>query len=259
MKIGTKSLLYGGHQFAIHPFVLAYSWYKLYGFKGEPNLWNWRLWIAFLVHDWGYWGKPNMDGPEDETHVELGAKIMSLFDSDCGKWEVKRDYIVLGPLIKKEGEGECGWRWRIRWSEPGIDGRYEWSCWNYDDNKQGRSDAMLDAARWTEKGSKPTKRLTWQKFCLYHSRFYAKQQGQQPSRLCYADKVAIYTLPKWTYLMLVRLTGEYKEYMIKIGDKYHGEGRNPTEDMDEWYDEMVKFLKKWVVCNCPDLLEEKAT
>ncbi|MCP5119864.1 MAG: hypothetical protein GY953_54390, partial [bacterium] len=35
-----------------------------------------RLWAAFFLHDIGYWGKPNMDGAEGETHVELGARIL---------------------------------------------------------------------------------------------------------------------------------------------------------------------------------------
>jgi hypothetical protein len=71
MKIGTKSLLFGAHQFLIHPIFVFIAWWKLYGFPSSP-----KLWIAFIVHDWGYWGKENMDGPEGETHVELGAKIM---------------------------------------------------------------------------------------------------------------------------------------------------------------------------------------
>lgn len=76
MRIGTKSILFGAHQFLIHPWFVAWAWWKLYGFPFDP-----RLWVAFFVHDLGYWGKPNMDGPEGETHVELGAKIMHfLFD-----------------------------------------------------------------------------------------------------------------------------------------------------------------------------------
>ncbi len=71
MKIGTKSILFGVHCFVTHPFFTAYSWYKLYGFPYDP-----RLWVAFFVHDLGYWGKPNMDGSEGEKHVELGAAIM---------------------------------------------------------------------------------------------------------------------------------------------------------------------------------------
>lgn len=72
MKVGTKSVLFGAHQFLLHPMFVALAWWKLYGFP-----WNIRYWVAFFVHDLGYFGKPNMDGPEGETHVELGAKIMT--------------------------------------------------------------------------------------------------------------------------------------------------------------------------------------
>lgn len=71
MKIGTKSVLFGAHCFFIHPFFVAYAWYKLYGFPYDP-----RLWIAFFVHDIGYLGKPNIDGPEGELHPYRGAFIM---------------------------------------------------------------------------------------------------------------------------------------------------------------------------------------
>lgn len=81
MKIGTKSLLFGGHQFILHPIHVFIAWWIVYGFPKDP-----RLWIAFIVHDWGYWGKPNIDGKEGETHPELGAKIMHrLFDKKIGK------------------------------------------------------------------------------------------------------------------------------------------------------------------------------
>jgi len=79
MKIGTRSLLCGAHCFFIHPWFVALAWYKLWGFPKDI-----RLWFAFFLHDIGYWGKPNMDGAEGETHVELGAKIMHrLFDTHC--------------------------------------------------------------------------------------------------------------------------------------------------------------------------------
>jgi hypothetical protein len=76
VKIGTKSVLFGAHQFLIHPLFVAWAWWKLYGFPHDP-----RLWVAFFVHDLGYLGKPNMDGPEGERHVEFGAAVMHfLFD-----------------------------------------------------------------------------------------------------------------------------------------------------------------------------------
>ena len=72
MKIGTKSVLFGAHCFFLDPWFVAVAWWRLYGFPWDP-----RLWVAFFVHDIGYLGKPNMDRPEGERHVEVGARIMS--------------------------------------------------------------------------------------------------------------------------------------------------------------------------------------
>lgn len=77
MQVGTKSVLFGVHCFLIHPFILAIAWWKLYGFPFDP-----RLWVAFFVHDIGYIGKPNLDGPEGEMHPYLGAKIMRIFGEE---------------------------------------------------------------------------------------------------------------------------------------------------------------------------------
>lgn len=77
MRVGTKSVLFGAHCFIIHPFFVLAAWVKLYGFPFDP-----RLWLSFFVHDMGYLGKPNMDGAEGETHVELGAKIMGVFGKE---------------------------------------------------------------------------------------------------------------------------------------------------------------------------------
>lgn len=72
MRVGTKSVLFGAHQFILHPLFVVYAWWKLYGFPADL-----RLWVAFFVHDLGYWGLPNMDGPEGERHVEWGARLMA--------------------------------------------------------------------------------------------------------------------------------------------------------------------------------------
>lgn len=77
MRVGTKSVLFGAHCFAIHPWFVWVAYCKLYGFTLDP-----RIIMACIVHDIGYWGKPNMDGPEGETHPELGARLMHrLFDA----------------------------------------------------------------------------------------------------------------------------------------------------------------------------------
>ena len=70
-NIGTRSVLYGAHCFIIHPWFVAWAWWRFYGFPFDP-----RLWFAFFLHDIGYIGKPNMDGPEGELHPYRGALIM---------------------------------------------------------------------------------------------------------------------------------------------------------------------------------------
>lgn len=71
MNIGTKSLLFGVHQFLWHPFTVGLAWKKLYG------VWpKWNEWIAIFCHDLGYKGCPNMDGPEGTKHPEAGAALV---------------------------------------------------------------------------------------------------------------------------------------------------------------------------------------
>lgn len=70
MNVGTKSLLFGVHQFLWHPYTVARAWRFLYG--------RWPMmheWICIFCHDLGYWGKPNMDGVEGQSHPEFGALI----------------------------------------------------------------------------------------------------------------------------------------------------------------------------------------
>ena len=81
MRVGTKSVLFGAHAFWLHPWLVALAWTRLYGFPWDP-----RLWVAFFVHDLGYWGKPNMDGRPGESHPFWAARLMGrLFD------QVKKD------------------------------------------------------------------------------------------------------------------------------------------------------------------------
>jgi hypothetical protein len=71
VTLGTKSILFGAHCFFLHPFFVGAAWWRLYGLPLDP-----RLWLAFAVHDLGYIGKGNIDGPEGEEHVHFGATIM---------------------------------------------------------------------------------------------------------------------------------------------------------------------------------------
>jgi hypothetical protein len=78
MKIGTKSLLFGIHQIFWHPFVVCRAWLYLYGRPSFKEL------ICIFIHDWGYFGKPNLDGErmdEGKYHPALGAKIAGMLFS----------------------------------------------------------------------------------------------------------------------------------------------------------------------------------
>lgn len=77
MSIGTRSVLFGAHCFLLHPWFVLAAWWRLYGCPWDP-----RLWLAFIVHDLGYIGSPNMDGPEGERHIEFGARVMGAL---CGQ------------------------------------------------------------------------------------------------------------------------------------------------------------------------------
>lgn len=184
MKVGTKSLLFGVHQVFLHPLWVALAWWKLYGFPFDP-----RLWVAFVVHDWGYWGSPEMDGPTGDLHPYLGAKIMHwLFDGNT-YW------------IWYSGEGDM---------------------------------EVCRCARWRD-------------FCLYHSRFLAKQEGAQPSRLCMADKLSLGLESWWLYLPRAWASGELKEYMRSAQpDGKHGHMNLKQVTAKEWYQSVQKYLRQYV-------------
>jgi hypothetical protein len=67
--VGTRSLLFGVHQFIWHPWTVYRAWRYLYG---SPT---WKEVFCILVHDLGYLGKVNMDGEEGSRHPEAGAEL----------------------------------------------------------------------------------------------------------------------------------------------------------------------------------------
>lgn len=130
MNMGTRSVLYGAHCAVIHPWFLAVAWWKLYGFP-----WDGRLWAAFWLHDIGYFSKRDMDGSDGETHVELGARIMSLlfgeswgtFTAAHSRYWAKRNGRQFSRLCVADKLGfvmtqhGCTCQWRVRQaSSPSI-------------------------------------------------------------------------------------------------------------------------------------------
>ena len=69
MNVGTKSLLIGVHQFIWHPITVLLAWIELYGLP------NWKELVCIIIHDLGYYGCSNMDGPEGEKHPEYAAYL----------------------------------------------------------------------------------------------------------------------------------------------------------------------------------------
>ncbi len=213
MKVGTKSVLFGAHQFLIHPIVLAIAWWQLYGFPWDP-----RLWVAFVVHDLGYLGKPNMDGPEGETHVELGASIMHfLFDWQWEVYDFRTDDIDEVSMALKRG-------YRPAKRSTG---------------RQDLRDYMRRRTRY------------WRNFCLYHSRFYAKKHNAPVSELCLADKLAIVVMPTWLWVTLCKLTGELDEYLLKAQQNREQESKYVSmniydPDPYRFFENVKTYLRKWV-------------
>lgn len=185
MKIGTRSVLFGAHCFFLHPWFVAYSWWKLYGFPFDP-----RLWVAFFVHDLGYLGKPNMDGPEGELHPYFGAKIMHWLFDKTAKSNTRRN-------------------------------------------------------RTHEKTCRCNECYRWFYFTLHHSRFLAKKNDAQYSKLCVADKLAIAMTPAWLYLPMVKATGEIKEYMKDAERNSNGELKVQGSEIT-WYKGVQEYVKRWV-------------
>jgi len=213
MKTGTKSLLYGAHCFLLHPVFVAIAWIKLYGFPWDP-----RIWIAFFVHDLGYWGKQNMDGPEGKIHPELGARIMHfLFDGwqtdKCVKLYV--DEWVLQLYLN------AGWKVTKKTISPHPIWLYEFVTLK-----------------------KRVRKTTWQDFARYHSRYYTKKKGATLSKLCFADKLSITLVPEWLYLPMTNATGEILEYMVHA--QKTGSNWTPVYDQKIWYKQLCAYMYKWV-------------
>lgn len=70
MTLGTKTLLFGVHQIFIHPLLALIAWIHLY--RSFPS---WREAFCIFIHDWGYWGKPDLKNEDGDRHPELGAHI----------------------------------------------------------------------------------------------------------------------------------------------------------------------------------------
>jgi hypothetical protein len=212
-NIGTRSVVFGAHCLPLHWLFVARGWISLYGFPIDP-----RIWCAFVLHDVGYIGMPNMDGDEGELHPMGGAKIMRwLFD--CGEWDSSWFANSVGRLI-----AIVFGRHAPRSITPNVFGN------------------LVADRSWS-----------WYCFAFYHSRFMAKRYGIAPSPLCFADKLVPTYEPAWLYLPRVRFTGELREYMDTGGTPRPSKGwtTRPYSDdrraQAEWYKAVGDYMLTWVL------------
>jgi hypothetical protein len=182
LPVGPRSVLFGAHQFIIHPVFVEIAWRRLY--KLTPT---WRQRAAFVLHDLGYlfqWCR-DMDGEEGLRHPRWGAHLMHrLFD---------RNRIAID-------------EWRI-----------------------GQS-------------------YYWHNFAAGHSRSYAELVCIDCSPLMRADKLATALYPPWLYVLLVRLSGEWREYR----DRWIAAGTYPGTETDGPREWAAHLQENWSRFRRPD-------
>jgi hypothetical protein len=96
-------------------------------------------------------------------------------------------------------------------------------------------------------GSWPGRPLgKWGMFCLLHSRYLAKSLGEQPSQLCFADKLSFALTPRWLYLPLVNATGEIREYLKNAQKADSGHWKPTGYDQKLWHAQLCDYMTRWV-------------
>ena len=123
------------------------------------------------------------------------------------------------------------WRWHLLLAMVIHDWGY-WGCREMDGEDGMRHPERI--ANWV--AGKPAMmvprfyllRHRLYKAVLLHSRWYAREVGEKPHRLCWADKAAAALMPSWLWAILAHLSGEGYEYMDLLRYEIHGDGEQHT-------------------------------
>jgi hypothetical protein len=105
---------------------------------------------------------------------------------------------------------------------------------------------LFDKGRFWDNNRDDDPDSCWYQLCLFHSRYLCKQLNCKPSRLCFADKLALALTPWWLYLPMVTATGEIKEYLkhAQTADSAHWK---PTGyDKRRWFKQLQEYMREWV-------------
>jgi hypothetical protein len=111
---------------------------------------------------------------------------------------------------------------------------HDWGYW-FTSNMDGP-----EGERHPEFGARIADKLLGKEYynlVLLHSRHYARLIGQEPSKLCWADKLSVLYDPKPFYLFRARLSGEINEYRM-IAEKWIP----ITATNGIWFDHLRKIL-----------------
>jgi hypothetical protein len=71
----------------------------------------------------------------------------------------------------------------------------------------------------------------------------AKRYGTEPSKLCFADKLAFVITPAFIYLPCVWMTGEWKEYATAHNHEVH----HDAVTLRGWYYPSREYVRRWVL------------
>ena len=115
-----------------------------------------------------------------------------------------------------------------------------WGCADMDGEEGGKHPewAAQKALDWLD----APKSLKYFNLCFLHSRFFAEEVRQIPSKLCWADKLGTAMMPTWLWVFLAKLTGEAEEY-LKIG-KDIGEHHDPFAFFEEYKRFAIKLVQE---------------
>ena len=101
---GSRSVWIGAHQFLIHPFLVILAWKRLYGMP------CWKTVVAIFLHDLGYIGCRDIDGPAGKLHPKWGA--------DAAGRLFGEEYSRLNAGHSRSYAGSLGWSVsRLCWAD----------------------------------------------------------------------------------------------------------------------------------------------
>jgi len=164
MRLGRRSLLFGCHQFALHPIFVLVAWVKVYrpdnplAFILHPP----RL-LAALVHDWGYWFCHTMDGADGRSHPSFGASlVLRLTKSDYWWAEVLLHSRFYAGLLDKAPSNMC-------WVDKLSTALYPSWLWATLAYLSGEGWEYMEDTRYEI--HRPSDRRTWVCLWKFHQRF----------------------------------------------------------------------------------------